>query len=49
MTSLIELCRTEEEKGIASKLAEQEILTDRDLLLTDEAALKRCNIPKEVC
>ena len=48
MTSLGELCRTDEERRIASKLAENEILTDRDLLLADDAGLKRCNIPKHV-
>ena len=48
MTSLKELCRSDEEKEIASKLAEAEILTNRDLLLADDSALKRCNIPKYV-
>ena len=48
MTSLSELCRTNEERRIASKLAEKEILTDRDLLLANDAALKGCSIPKHV-
>jgi len=48
MTSLEKLCRADDEKEIASKLAEAEILTDRDLLVADDAALKRCNIPKYV-
>jgi len=49
MTSLRELCRTDEEREIVSKLAECEILTDTDLLLADDAALKKANIPKHVC
>jgi hypothetical protein len=48
MTSLEELCQTQDQKEIAKRLAEHEILTDRDLLLEDDAALKRCNIPKLV-
>ena len=48
MTSLKELCRTDQEREIASKLAEIEILTDRDLLLADDSAFKRCNVSKNV-
>jgi hypothetical protein len=48
MTSLEELCRTEDEKEIATKLAQHEILTDRDLLIADETAVQRCGIPNSV-
>ena len=50
MTSLEELCRTKDEtaRTIAKNLAELDILTDRDLLLANEAVLKRCNITKHV-
>ena len=48
MTSLEELCRTENDKAIANKLDEFGILTDTDLLLADDEALKGCNVPKLV-
>ena len=50
MTSLEELYRTKDETAmtIAKNLAELDILTDRDLLLANEATLKRCNITKHV-
>ena len=48
MTSLRELCRTEEHKKITAKLEECGIRTDGDLLLADDAALRTCDIPKFV-
>jgi hypothetical protein len=48
MTSLIELCRTEEQKKIAQTVAEVGVVTEEDLLLADEATLKRCQVSKSV-
>jgi hypothetical protein len=48
MTSLEELCRTEDEKAKATKLLEHGLLTDRDILLADDVALKGANITKRV-
>jgi hypothetical protein len=48
MTSLIELCRTEEQKKIAQTLTEFGVVTEEDLLLADEATLKRCPVSKSV-
>jgi hypothetical protein len=48
MTSLIELCRTEEQKKIAQSLTEIGIVTEGDLLLADEATLKRCPVSQSV-
>jgi len=45
MTSLEQLCRTEEQKKIANILKEHGITTDAGLLLVGDAELKRCNIP----
>jgi hypothetical protein len=48
MTSLEELCRTEDEKAKAKLLLEYRLLTDRDILLADDATLKGTNITKRV-
>jgi hypothetical protein len=48
MTSLLELCASEEDRAVAEKLAEHGIVTDRDLLLSDDAVLKRIDIPQFV-
>jgi hypothetical protein len=48
MTSLLELCANEEDRAVAKKLAEHGIVTDRDVLLADDAVLKRTDIPQFV-
>lgn len=48
MTSLEELCRTEDDKRKAKKLVECGLFTDRDVLLADETTLKRSKLTKRV-
>jgi hypothetical protein len=48
MTSLFELCTNEEERKVAEHLTEHGIVTDRDMLLADNAVLKQVNIPQFV-
>lgn len=49
MTSLIELCRTEEQKKIARALTQIGLVTDSDLLLADEETFKRGHVSKPAC
>jgi hypothetical protein len=48
MTSLRELCANDEERTVAEQLAEHGIVTDRDVLLADDAILKKIKIPQFV-
>ena len=48
MTSLLKLCRTEDQSRVAIKLGGHGVETDKDLLLADEAVLQKCGVSKMV-
>jgi len=48
MTSLEQLCHTNEQRSVAKRLADNGIVTDADLLLAPESTLKASGLSPDV-